>query len=87
MLTHWRLCGAACRHLAGIGFGRFSGCEDDDGASSGFSLDEVLLERTADLNLARVFDLPVGHGVGNAALPLGRSACLDGDQGQLSLLP
>ena len=86
MLTHWRLCGAL-QHLAGIGFGRFSGCEDDDGASSGFSLDEVLLERTADLNLARVFDLPVGHGVGNAALPLGRSACLDGDQGQLSLLP
>ena len=86
MLTHWRLCGAL-QDLAGIGFGHFSGCDGDDGAAGGFSLEEVLHERTDDLSVARVFDLPVGHHAGNAALPLGRWACLDGDQGQLSLLP
>ena len=85
MLTHWRLCGAL-QTLAGIGFGRFAGCDPDGTETQGFALEEVLRERTADLNLARVFDLPVGHVSGNAALPLGRHACLDGDRGRLSLL-
>ena len=49
-------------------------------------LEEVLKERTADLDIPRVFDLPVGHVQGNAALPLGRMASLDGDRGQLRLL-
>ena len=84
MLTHWRLCGAL-QALAGIGFGRFTRCEAEDTEQQGFTLEEVLLERTADLNLTRVFDLPVGHVSGNAALPLGRKACLDGDRGRLSL--
>ena len=85
MLTHWRLCGAL-QKLAGIGFGRFSGCDDDEPGSGGFSLKQVLMERTADLDIPRVFDLPVGHVQGNAALPLGRLASLDGDRGQLRLL-
>ena len=84
MLTHWRLCGAL-QALAGIGFGHFAGCDADGTDKQGFALEEVLLERTADLKLARVFDLPLGHVSGNAALPLGRQACLDGDRGRLSL--
>lgn len=86
MLTHWRLCGAL-QQLAGIGFGRFTGCDGDNTDGRSFSLEEVLVERTADLKLARVFDLPVGHVQGNAALPLGRQVCLDGDRGRLSLQP
>jgi muramoyltetrapeptide carboxypeptidase len=31
--------------------------------------------------------LPVGHGSGNAVLPLGKIARLDGDKGVLSLAP
>lgn len=85
MLTHWRLCGAL-QKLAGIGFGRFSGCDGDGSGTAGFSLEEVLMERTADLGIPRVFDLPVGHVQGNASLPLGRLASLDGDRGQLRLL-
>ena len=85
MLTHWRLCGEL-QKIAGIGFGRFSGCDGDEADSKGFSLEEVLMERTADLDIPRVFDLPVGHVQGNAALPLGRMASLDGDRGQLRLL-
>ena len=86
MLTHWRLCGQL-QKLGGIGFGRFSGCDADESDAEGFSLEEVLMERTADLKIPRVFDLPVGHVQGNAALPLGRLASLDGQRGQLRLLP
>jgi muramoyltetrapeptide carboxypeptidase len=46
----------------------------------------VLRERTHDLGLPVVADLPVGHAPGNAALPLGRRARLDADCGRLSLL-
>ena len=87
MLTHWRLCGAL-QQLAGIGFGRFTGCEADaDSKSDSFRLEAILRERTSDLAIPCVSDLPVGHIEGNAALPLGRVACLDGDEGLLSLLP
>jgi muramoyltetrapeptide carboxypeptidase len=46
----------------------------------------VLDERTADLGIPRVFDLPIGHRCGNAALPVGATAQLDGDAGRLRLL-
>ncbi|MEB3165518.1 MAG: LD-carboxypeptidase [Cyanobacteriota bacterium] len=91
MLTHWRLCGALGR-LGGLGFGSFSGCEEADGradepADRRFSVAEVLRERSTDLGIPLVADLPVGHTPGNAALPLGVRARLDGDSGSLSLLP
>ena len=94
MLTQWRLSGAF-DELAGLGFGHFEGCdyegcdyEDRDGVKQPtslrrFSLNQVLDERTADLGIPRVFDLPVGHRCGNAALPLGAVAHLDGDAGRL----
>jgi len=93
MLTHWRLCGAL-QQLGGIGFGSFSGCNDDDdpeaaaeqAAGRRFSLEQVLHERTADLGIPVVAGLPVGHEPGNAALPLGRQARLDGNAGRLELL-
>ena len=86
MLTHWRLCGAL-HGLAGIGFGQFQGCVDDDRPQDWcFSLDDVLKERTDDLGIPRIMNLPVGHCPGNAALPMGRLACLDGDKGRLSLI-
>lgn len=85
MLTHWRLTGTLQR-LGGIGLGRFSACEDDD-QRPGFTWMEVLKERTGDLGIPVVGDLPVGHGPeGNAALPMGRRALLDGDHGRLRLL-
>lgn len=78
MLTHWRLAGAL-QQLAGIGFGRFSDCQDE-GAEA------VLRERTADLGIPVVAGLPVGHDPGNAALPIGQLARLDGQRGLLELL-
>lgn len=93
MLTHWRLCGALQR-LGGIGFGSFKDCEEPeeerdqeaDAAASRFSLEQVLRERTADLGIPVVGELPFGHDCGNAALPLGRRARLDGGSGTLVLL-
>lgn len=84
MLTQWRLSGLL-QSLAGLGFGRFLDC-DDASDSGGFRLEEVLQERTADLGIPVVANLPVGHGPGgNAALPVGAIATLNGDQGVLSV--
>jgi muramoyltetrapeptide carboxypeptidase len=90
MLTQWRLCGVLQR-LAGIGFGSFEGWQEADGRSGDppdhrFDLDQVLRERSLDLGIPVVAHLPVGHHVGNAALPLGVRARLDGGRGRLSLL-
>ncbi|MFN5119523.1 MAG: LD-carboxypeptidase [Cyanobacteriota bacterium] len=90
MLTHWRLCGAL-QGLAGIGFGSFEGCEEADSRAEEpedrrFSLQQVLQERTADLGIPVLGGLPVGHSPGNAALPLGIQARLDGHRGTLELL-
>jgi len=86
LLTHWRLSGLL-QKVAGIGFGSFSGCDDDSRPSDQcFTLQEVLRERTDDLGIPRVIALPVGHVCGNAALTLGAMAELDGDRGRLSLL-
>jgi muramoyltetrapeptide carboxypeptidase len=88
MLTHWRLCGAL-HQLAGIGFGNFRDCVDHDRSNQPshhyFTAEQVLRERTADLGIPVVAQLPVGHVPGNGALPLGSLARLDGRTGRLSL--
>ena len=90
MLTHWRLCGAL-QQLAGLAFGSFRGCQEEDGDGRPpercFSLEQVLRERSLDLGIPVLAGLPVGHTPGNAALPLGVRARLDGDRGELALLP
>jgi muramoyltetrapeptide carboxypeptidase len=86
MLTHWRLCGAL-QQLAGIGFGRFSGCDDDEepiAPDQGWRT--VLQERTADLGIPVIADLPVGHEPGNAALIIGQRVRLDASRGELVVL-
>lgn len=90
MLTHWRLCGAL-QQLAGLAFGSFEGCDEADSraeepAEHRFSLEQVLRERSLDLGIPVVAHLPVGHRPGNAALPLGVPARLDGGRGHLALL-
>jgi muramoyltetrapeptide carboxypeptidase len=90
MLTHWRLCGAL-QQLGGLGFGSFEGWREADGrvdepAEHRFDLEQVLRERSLDLGIPVVAHLPVGHIAGNAALPLGVPARLDGGRGRLTLL-
>ncbi len=86
MLTHWRLTGVLHK-LSGIGFGTFKDCKDDEivPIERSFNINEVLIERTSDLGIPVVKNLPVGHCQGNASLPLGKIAKLDGDYGRLKL--
>ncbi len=95
MLTHWRLSGALGQ-LAGIGLGQFSGCDDKPSGESEadpiemaarFSLEQVLHDRTGDLGIPVLAELPVGHEAGNGALPLGAWARLDAEAGRLQLRP
>lgn len=87
MLTQWRLAGLL-QQIAGLGFGSFKDCQPSNHVEAGhtFQLEEVLKERSSDLPIPVLGHLPVGHLCGNAALPLGRKACLDGNSGLLSLL-
>jgi len=56
----------------------------DEGKS--FKLLDIFKDRTQDLRIPIVSNLPVGHCCGNASLPLGSQAILNGDKGSLSLL-
>ena len=85
MLTHWRLCGAL-QQLAGIGFGSFSGCNNDDDDDANDTWRAVLQERTSDLGIPVLADLPVGHEPGNAALALGQRVRLDANRAELAVL-
>ncbi|NDG23821.1 MAG: LD-carboxypeptidase, partial [Synechococcaceae bacterium WBB_10_009] len=89
MLTHWRLSGAL-QQLAGLAFGRFSDGEAEADAASdpadAVTVEQVLRERSGDLGIPVLGNLAVGHGPGNAALPLGRRVRLDAGSGSLELL-
>ncbi len=86
MLTQWRLNGLL-QKLSGLAFGSFVNCESDleNNDNQIFTLNEILKERCSDLSCPVIAGLPVGHCRGNAALPLGWLATLDGDKGVLSL--
>ncbi len=88
MLTQWRINGLL-QNLAGLAFGNFLNCEpnEEETKSQSFTLKEILIERSKDLNCPVIADLPVGHCCGNAALPLGWEATIDGNKGRLSLNP
>jgi muramoyltetrapeptide carboxypeptidase len=83
LLTHWRLTGALSK-VAGIAIGRFSQCDAPAGIPS-FSIEEVLRDRLTDLQIPIVANLPFGHDGCNAALPVGATAILDGNTGQLTV--
>ena len=88
MLTQWRLAGLL-KDIAGLGFGNFTECNipPDEQFSETFDTQEVLKERCSDLNIPIVGNLPIGHCCGNAALPEGHLALLDGKKGSLRILP
>ncbi len=85
MLTQWRIHGVL-QDLAGLAFGSFLNCEEqEENTSQTFSLEEILKERSKDLNIPVIAELPVGHCCGNAALPLGWEATINGNEGVLSV--
>ena len=84
MLTQWRSAGLFDA-VAAIACGRFS-WKKDDILPGDFSMAEILEERLRDLGVPLVVNLPLGHGLPNLALPLGRQAQMDARSGQLSLV-
>ncbi len=88
MLTHLRLTGLLS-YIGGLGFGDFQKCEapKEIPINETFQLEEVLKDRSLDLQIPVVGKLSIGHCCGNAALPLGRNAILNGNTGLLSLYP
>ncbi|MBH8574456.1 LD-carboxypeptidase [Nostocaceae cyanobacterium CENA369] len=83
MLTQWRLSGALSK-VRGIALGSFTRCEPPISVPS-FSVEEVLRDRLGDLGIPVVSDLPFGHNIPNAALPVGVQATLDADRGILDI--
>ncbi len=86
MLTQLRLAGIL-QQLSGLGFGSFTNCDNEknDDKKESFELREILKDRTQDLKIPIVSNLPIGHCIGNASLPQGSQAVLNGNKGQLSL--
>lgn len=84
LLTQWRMMGIL-QQVKGIALGRFSQCQAPEGIPS-LSIEAVLRDRLADLDVAIVADLPFGHNGANFALPVGVLAELDSQGGELRVL-
>ncbi len=82
MLTYLRMT-KIFSEIAGIGFGSFSA--DICTPEWKDLLKKLLMERLKEFNFPILFDLPIGHISGNACIPLGYDATLNGDDGILSI--
>jgi len=82
MLTYLRMT-KKFNGIVGIGFGSFS---DDQGTPEWKDLlKQLIIDRLQEFNIPILFDLPIGHLSGNACIPLGCEAILNGNDGNLSI--
>ena len=82
MLTYLRMT-KTLNEIAGIGFGSFS--NDSCDLEWKYLLKNCIIERLQEFDFPILFDLPIGHISGNACIPLGYEATLNGDNGILSI--
>ena len=82
MLTYLRMTNKL-NGIKGIGFGSFS----DDLCTSEWKglLKSLIIERIKSFEIPILFDLPIGHISGNACIPFGCEATLNGNNGTLSI--
>ena len=85
MLTQLWLSGALAG-LAGVAFGKFTGCEPSPFFLQNRPLEEILTERFRELGIPAVSGLMIGHIDDQTTLPVGCLAELDADAGTLTLL-
>ena len=82
MLTYLRMT-KKLNGIAGIGFGSFA---DDNCTPEWLELlKNLIIERLQEFNFPVLFNLPIGHISGNACIPLGCEATLNGNNGKLSV--
>ncbi len=87
MFTHLLNCGLL-QQVAGVAIGLNADCEDPQaGRTKEYrqTLEDVLKERLVGLKVPVITGLPFGHSPHNATLPVGVSATLDGNRGELFL--
>jgi muramoyltetrapeptide carboxypeptidase len=82
LLTQWRMLGLL-QQVKAIALGRFSNCEAPIDIPS-WTVQEVLGDRLADLNIPIVTDLRFGHLGENACLVVGQRVELDGNLGAIN---
>lgn len=82
MIEQLHLSGAL-DHVAGVVLGGFYNCISKDKTDG--TIDEVLQERFAGLNIPVVRDFRYGHGDGEIVFPIGAKATLDANKGVLEL--
>lgn len=82
MLTQLLLAGKL-QQAAGIVFGKFT---DSETEGNTFSLEEVMRDRTKDLDIPVVRGFMIGHVEDQTVVPIGIEAELDGNKGTLRLL-
>ena len=82
MLTYLRMT-KNLSAIAGIGFGSFT----DNVCNSEVKelIKKLIIERLQEFNFPILFDLPIGHISGNACIPFGCEATLNGNEGILSI--
>ncbi len=83
MLTFWRL-SKNLVGIAGIGFGTFSNSMDETEKNN--HLKDLIIERFSEFDFPIVYDLPIGHISGNACIPIGYKAELNGNNGTLKII-
>jgi len=69
--------------IVGMGFGNFFNGEMSK--EKNYLLKNLILERFNNLNIPILCDLPIGHSSGNASIPFGFRAKLNGNNGTLSI--
>jgi len=82
MLTYLRMTNKLSG-IIGIGFGSFS--DDQCNLEWKSLLRNLIIERLQEFEIPILFDLPIGHIPGNACIPLGCEATLNGNNGTLSI--
>ena len=82
MFTYLRL-SKKLRGIVGLGFGNFFKKIDEENLDK--VLEKLIYERFKDFDIPIVTNLPIGHLSGNACIPIGFKASLNGKDGTLSI--
>ena len=82
MFTYLRL-SKKLRGIVGLGFGNFFKKREEENLDK--VLEKLIYERFKDFDIPIVTNLPIGHLSGNACIPIGFKASLNGKDGTLSI--